>query len=125
MLPNLFEMATKVIPPETIQYYHFTGDEINSIGKSVPTYADPIDVKASVQPVGDDFYKALGLDFQKEYYYVYSNQRMYGINEQNQPDCVAFHGHTYMVHKNCHWDEYNGWGYVMVVKDEKRESNLG
>lgn len=117
-LPNLFLMATSVIPPETIQYMHFTGEEVNSIGLSIPTYTQPIKIKASVQPVGDDFYKALGLDFQKEYYYVYSNQRMYGVNEQAQPDRLTFHGYNWTVHKNCHWDEYNGWGYVMVVKDD-------
>lgn len=117
MLPNLFNMATRVIPPETIKYKHFLGNTVNEIGLAVPTYAEAIDIKASVQAVGDDLYKDLGLDFQKEYYTVFSNQRMYGINEQAQPDILIFHGSTYMVHRNTHWDEYNGWGYVLVVKE--------
>lgn len=116
-LPNLFKMATSVIPPETIQYEHFIGCVVNDIGIAVPTYAEPIQIKASVQAVGDDFYKDLGLDFQKEYYTVYSNQRMYGVNEQEQPDRLTFHGKTFTVHKNTHWEEYNGWGSVVVVKE--------
>ena len=117
MLPNLFNMAIKVIPPETIQYKHFLGDVVNSIGIAVPTYDEAIDITASVQPVGDQSYKDLGLDFQKEYFYVYSNHRMYGLNEQAQPDKLEFHGSEWVVQKNCHWDEYNGWGYVMVAKE--------
>lgn len=117
MIPNLFNLATSVIPPETIQYKHFIGNTVNSIGLAVPTYDEPVLIKASVQAVGDDLYKALGLDFQKEYYTVYSNQRMYGLNEQAQPDMLIFHGSTFMVHKNTHWDEYNGWGSVLVVKE--------
>lgn len=118
MIPNLFNLATSVIPPETIQYIHFLGDEVNEIGLSVPTYSEPIDIKASVQAVGDQTYKNLGLDWQKEYYTVYSNQRMYGLNEQKQPDKLIFHGATWTVQKNTHWDEYDGWGSVMVAKDD-------
>lgn len=118
MLPNLFNMASKVIPIEKIQYKHFLGDEINSVGLSVPTYADQIEVDASPQPLGDEAYKDLGLDFQKEYFTVYSNVRMYGINEQSHPDILIFHRKIWIVQKNLHWDEYNGWGSVLVVKDD-------
>lgn len=118
MLPNLFNLASKVIPLEKIQYSHFTGDTINPIGISVPSYADSIDVNASVQPVGDETYKNLGLDFKKEYFTVYSDQRMYGINEQAHPDILQFHNKVWTVQKTLHWDEYNGWGSVLVVKDD-------
>lgn len=118
MLPNLFNTATSVIPPETIEYVAFVSEQVNDIGISVPTYADAVNIKASVQPLGDDFYKGLGLEFQKEYYYVYSNQRMHGLNENSHPDKLKFHGKTFIVHKNCYWNEYNGWGYVLAVKDD-------
>ena len=65
MFGNLFNIATSVIPPETAQYVQFTGNTVNAIGLSVPSYAAPVDIKASIQPVGDTAYKDLGLDFQK------------------------------------------------------------
>jgi hypothetical protein len=118
MFGNLFNIATTVIPPETAQYMQFLGNNVNAIGLSIPTYADSVDIQASIQPVGDNAYKDLGLDFQKEYYYVYSNQRMHGLNEQAQPDRLHFHGKDFMVQKNCYWNEYDGWGYVLAVRDD-------
>ena len=118
MFGNLFNIATSVIPPETAEYMQFTSNAVNSIGLSVPTYAEAVTIKASIQPVGDSSYKDLGLDFQKEYYYVYSNQRMHGLNEQAQPDKLKFHGKEFIVQKTCYWNEYDGWGYVLAVRDD-------
>lgn len=118
MFGNLFNLATSVIPPETAQYVQFLGNTVNEIGLSIPSYAEPVEITASIQPVGDTAYKDLGLDFQKEYYYVYSNQRMHGLNEQTQPDKLNFHGKVFTVQKTCYWNEYDGWGYVLVVKDD-------
>ena len=118
MFGNLFNLATTVIPPETAQYIEFKGNTVNEIGLSVPTYAEPVEIKASIQPVGDSSYKDLGLDFQKEYYTVYSNQRMHGLNEQSQPDKLYFHGKDFIVQKTCYWNEYDGWGYVLAVRDD-------
>ena len=118
MFGNLFEIARSVIPTETAQYVQFLGDTVNVIGLSVPTYAEPVDIQASIQPLGDDAYKDLGLDFQKEYYTVYSSQRMHGLNEQAMPDKLRFHGKEFTVQKTTYWNEYDGWGYVLVVKDD-------
>lgn len=118
MFGNLFNIAISVIPPETAQYVQFTGETVNQIGLSVPSYAEPIDIEASIQPLGDTAYKDLGLDFQKEYYTVYSNQRMHGINEQKHPDKLKFHGKEFTVQKTTYWNEYDGWGSVLVVKDD-------
>lgn len=118
MLPNLFNLATAVIPPETIEYIQFLGNEVNEIGLSVPNYAEPVSIKASVQPLGDTAYKELGLDFQKEYYTVYSNQKMSGLNENPHPDKLIFHGKSFVVQKTTYWNVYNGWGSVLAVKDD-------
>ena len=118
MFGNLFNIASSVIPPEKAQYMQFTGNAVNAIGLCVPSYAEAIEIETSIQPVGDTAYKDLGLDFQKEYYYVYSNQRMHGLNEQAQPDRLHFHGKDFMVQKTCYWNEYDGWGYVLAVRDD-------
>ena len=121
MFGNLFNIATSIIPPETVQYIRFVGNTVNAIGLCVQSYAEPISIKASIQPVGDNAYKDLGLDFQKEYYYVYSNQHIRGLNEQSQPDKLIFHGKEFIVQRTCYWNEYDGWGYALVVKDDVQD----
>lgn len=118
MFGNLFNLATTVIPPETAQYIQFLGENVNETGISIPTYAEPISITASIQPLGDQAYKDLGLDFQKEYYTVYSNQRMHGLNEQSHPDKLVFHGKEFVVERTTYWNEYDGWGYVLVARHD-------
>ena len=62
---NLLKQAFKAIARQTVSYYAFVGRVTNSIGIDQDVYNPPEDIRGSLQPIPQNRYAELGLDFNK------------------------------------------------------------
>ncbi len=76
MIPgaNILTTALSIIAKQSFSYYQFQSRTPNAIGQDVATYAEPITLTGSVQPVPRTLYQDYGLDFQRNYINVYAKQ---------------------------------------------------
>lgn len=120
---NLLKLAFGAIPPRKILWRKFKEIAIDASGEEVVTYETPEEITAHVQSVEQSNYKNLGLDFTKQYCYVYSLSHIRDNSSQEMPDQLLFDGGTWTVVGLNDWYIYNGWTSVLVVLD-KREGLL-
>lgn len=113
---NLLLKALKLIPPETYQYEKFLGEQINSMGIKIPTYAEPVEVKGSVQSPENSLYEQMGLSLEKNYKIFYGSIDIKGNETQSQPDRFIYDGKIFETVKNANWFNYDGWCGVLAVE---------
>lgn len=112
---NLLNMCLTVIQQQTIQYYQDTGRTLNAIGQDVTTYASPINLVGSWQPVPRKLYIVYGLDLQKDYFTFYTSNNLLDITRDVSGDQVAFKGRRYQVESDNDWYQLDGWKGVLCV----------
>lgn len=114
-LGPLLTLAQRIIPPQAVSYYAFTGDTKNAAGVLVPAYAALATIKGNVQAVARNMYEELGLDLQKNYVTVYTNQPLRDLKRGGGVDRIAYGGRLYEVESNTDWVSQDGWlGSVCV-----------
>jgi len=111
---NLLNMALTVIQRQTITYYQYTGRALNLIGQDVATYASPVDIAGSFQPVPRNLYMQYGLDFQKDYYTFYSSNNLLDITRDVSGDQIVFNNKRFQVESGNDWFQLDGWKGVLV-----------
>ena len=116
---NLLNKALTLIPGETFIYYQYQGETVNAMGIKVPTYADGITVKGSVQSPENSVYQQMGLSLDKNYKMFYGSINIKGNALQPQPDRFEYNGGLYEVIRNAHWYIYDGWCGVLAVEIKK------
>lgn len=115
---NMYLQVTGYIPTEPVMYMKYTGKSDSSVGVVVPTFADPIEIQASVQKVKTEVYEQLGLKMEKKYKAVYSAENILSNNSQPLPDKLEFHGRKWIVCGDLsEWFFFDGWTGVLVVAE--------
>ena len=112
---NILNMALAVIAKQTIQYYQYTGRALNDLGQDVATYAAPVDIFGSWQPVPRNLYVVLGLDLQKDYFTFYSSNNILDITRDVSGDQLMYDGRRYQVESNVDWYNLDGWKGILCV----------
>jgi hypothetical protein len=113
---NLFLRAAALTGTSTIQWFSASGRASNGIGLDVVTFADPVPVRASVQPVPRSIMQQMGLDFNKEYVMVYAAQKMDDLARDRSGDQFQFSFYRYQILSNTEWHPVNGWNGSLAVK---------
>lgn len=113
---NLLNKALNLIPGESFTYYKYQGETVNTMGIKVPTYAEGLTVKGSVQSPENSMYQQLGLSLDKNYKIFYGSLDIKGNALQPQPDRFEYNGALYEVIRNAHWFVYDGWCGVFAVE---------
>lgn len=116
MLGNLLALAQTVIPSQQLTLAKFTGRATNAAGFQVPTFADPVPLSGSAQPVPQSRYAALGLDFEKTYITLYTSADVVGVARDGSGDRVTFNGDTYSAESLTDWRTQNGWSAIICVR---------
>lgn len=116
MIPgsNVLSQAFTVISQQTVIYYAFTGRTINAIGQNISSYADPISVKGSFQPVSRNLYQQYGLDLQKSYYNFFVERAVLDLGRDGSPDLVAFNNVVYQVESKVDWFPDDFWDCALL-----------
>ena len=118
MIPgaNLLNMALTIISKQTIQYYRYLSRASNSVGQYVSTYAAPVNIVGSWQPVPRNLYQVYGLDLQKDYFTFYTSNDVLDLARDISGDQVAFMGSRYQCESNNDWYKLDGWKGILCVK---------
>lgn len=118
MIPgsNLLALALTVIAPQDFTYFVNTGRDTNSIGLDITTYAAPVPMTGSVQPIPRSLYMNYGLDFQKNYNVFFIQQNVLDIARDISGDRIIFDGKTFQVLSKTDWFAQDGWDAVLTVQ---------
>lgn len=117
MIPgsNLLAQALTVIAPTQCLHWATTGRTLNSIGQWIVTYAEPVNIWASVQAVPRKVYRELGLDFQKSYVQFYSVTLITDLTRDTAGDLLEWNGRRYQLESKNDWKAIDGWAGVVGV----------
>ena len=113
---NLLKLAFSVIPPRTIYLHKFLKVEVSEDGLDIPTFENPIPIKAVVQAVQSNNYKELNLDFSKKYWSVFSTHEINDNTNQTVSDVLSWDGKFYNITSKTDWYSYNGWNSVIACE---------
>lgn len=120
MLNNLLNLALRVIKKTPVSYEKFKENAPGFGGVMQPQYEEPKTVlNAICEPLTNEMYKELGLDFQKEYFRVFMQGNANVLDGgKPSPDRLTFNGKTWIVIKNQVWSEYDGWCEIVCVNQK-------
>jgi len=110
---NLLNIAMQIITHQTISYYQATGRTTNAVGQYVTTFASPVSIIGSFQPVPRRLYEAYGLDQQKSYFTFYTPTDLIDIQRDVSPDQIVFNSQTYQCESSNDWFAIDGWNGVL------------
>lgn len=112
---NLLNMALGVIGAQTVIWRAYAGRTENALGQWVTTYADPVPLRGSWQPLDRTKYEALGLDLSRTYHNFYASAGIDGINRGESPDLIEYQGRRHEVVNELDWRGQDGWRGVLVI----------
>lgn len=118
MIPgiNVLGIAFGAIAQQTVRHLVATGRTQNAVGAWVTTYATPVAVRASWQPVDAKKYEQLGLAMAKVYHNIWLKSPVGGGQRGKSPD--RFVGPDNRLHEVIdvkNWYGQDGWTEVMVI----------
>lgn len=113
---NIFLLASSVIALQDITYSRFTGRTQNAAYQYVSSYATPITIQGSFQPIQRSVYQEYGLDFQKNYAMVYTDKSILDVQRDISGDKMAYAGRNYECLSNLYIYDLDGWVGVLVVQ---------
>lgn len=118
MIPgsNLLSMALSVIAPQTVSYYRFTGNTVNAIRNKIPSYADPVDILGSLQPVARALYSQYGLDLSKKYFILFTENNLIAVDRSIAGDQISVEGVRYECLSATEWFNLDGWVEILCVR---------
>lgn len=115
-IPNLLNMAMKVVGNQQFTYIKNTSRFDNGIGLDVANYAQPQVTYGQVQAVPRELLEKYGLDFQGNYIMVYVSKEITDVTRDVSGDEIQFKGITYQVLSKTDWFNINGWTAVICVQ---------
>jgi len=110
---NLLASALTVIFPQTIIYTQYLSRVINTVGQWVNTYAAPVNIRGSFQPLAKNLYQAYGLDLQKSYFNFYTLNDLIDVHRDFSNDQIEYDGHVYQCESNTEWYAQDKWKGVL------------
>lgn len=127
MIPgsNLLNLALSVIARQQFQYFQFLSRAQNAIGQDIATYAAPLSLSGSVQPVPRELYHDNGLDFQRNYFLFYVSENVIDPRRDVSGDIMNFAGNTYQCISENDWFPIDGWTGVLCVQVENTPLVVG
>lgn len=113
---NLLNMAFGLIGQQAVEHRAFVGNVTNAAGIKVPTWAAPVTLGGSLQPVPRALIQTLGLDFNKNYMTFYASADITDVLRNKTGDRLSYAGKTYQVESNNDWYAQDGWKGVLCVE---------
>lgn len=113
---NLLNAALRVIAPQVVQYYAFTGRTTNANGYDVSTYAAPVNLAGSLQAVQRELYEKMGLDFQVNYVNFYISRNTLDVARDVSGDQIVYAGRKYNCLSRTPWFAQDGWDAILCAE---------
>lgn len=113
---NLLNMAMGIIGRQSVQWFRYTGLTTTPAGLQRPTWADPVTITGSLQPVDANTLQNLGLDWTKNYVTFFAPAEFNEVERDQSSDRVAYAGRKYQVVGKTAWFHQDGWEKVICVE---------
>ena len=113
---NVLNAALRVLGKQCFQYYSFVSRTPNQNGQDVATYAPPITLRGSVQPVPRSLFQTYGLDFQRYYINVYVSRDILDVARDVSGDQIVFEGKRFQCVSKTPWAGIDGWDAILCVQ---------
>jgi hypothetical protein len=113
---SILNRALSRVGTDSVMYYQFTGRAINGAGINVSTYAFPVCVQGSLQPVAAQMLTVLGLDLARDYVQFYTQTSINDIERNKSPDQFVYNNIRYEVVSDTDWMKPQGFTGVMAVR---------
>lgn len=115
MIENILGMALTLIPEQTALLFRWISRETNEFGIDVDTFAHPVPLIGSIQPVDRSRYGYMGLNDSKSYIVIYSTEIARTVTNTENPDQVEYMGRRYRVMSAADWRVPAGYTGFMAV----------
>lgn len=115
MFENLQALVSSVIPQQVVLHHRYAGNVTNDMGYKVPTYADPVEITGSFQPMASQDAVKLGLNFRQVNATFYTSASISLAGKGSQPDRIEYGGKLYDVIGVTDWKAQDGWAQYILV----------
>lgn len=120
MIPgsNLLNMAMGLIAPQTVKYFQaLPRGAANTIGVLPSAFAAGVNVTTgSLQPVPQNMFQQLGLDYAKTYVTWFVQRQIVGLERNSSGDEIEWNGSRYKCQNETDWFGQDGWLSIICVK---------
>lgn len=113
---NLLNMAFSLIAAQRVGWRAYLGKIKNPAGVQVATWADPVDIFGSFQPIDSKLLQQYGLDMTKSYVTFYASQGFTDVERDKTGDRLIYGGEVYQIESKCPWLLQDGWSRVLCIK---------
>ena len=113
---NLLDQALTIICRNEFRYFKYKGKTINRYGVDIIEYNTPVTLTGSVQAVGNDVYHDRGLDFQRNYIEVWTENNVDDLFRSTSSDQIEFNGSRYQIVYENDWFPIDGWDSFLAVE---------
>lgn len=121
LLPIAMNATSVLGCNQQFEFYQFQGSTLDDLGRDIPQYSDPINLKGSIQAVPNKMYEQLGLDLEKNYITVFCPQLIQSLAQNSQPDKIIWNNRTFEAVETKDWTNLNGYTKALFaeIKDER------
>lgn len=113
---NLLRLALTRIQPQAVEYSAFAGLTTTTDMRLVSSYAEPVTLYGSFQPVSRNNMASQGLDMTKDYAVFYASQRFSDPGRDTSGDVLDYDGRRWQsMGMNGEWFAQDGWDCLFVV----------
>lgn len=113
---NLLNIALSVIKPAAISWAAFVSQSVGANLAVANTYAVPVVIRGSAQPVARQLLESLGLDLNKSYIRIFAPNNVIDIERNITSDQFTVNGALYQGLSSTPWFSYDGWNEILCVQ---------
>jgi len=115
-IPNILNQALSVIGSRSVLWSAYQSRAQNARGMWASTYAAPVPLAGSWQPVSAKRAKERGLDAAKNHHTLWVSAPIEMVRRMASPDRVIVDGATHEIISITDWHGQNGWREATCVE---------
>lgn len=117
MIPgsNLFAIASGIIALQDVLWFSFSARTVTTSGKYINSYGLPQVIRGSFQSVRRQMVNHLGLDLNKTYKMLYTNDSAFDVDRNRAGDRFVVNGRLYDAVGSGDWAFQDAWKSLLLV----------
>lgn len=113
---NLYRMAASVIGKSDYIFFSATSRALDARGIWVDTFAAGVALSDSIQAIDRSLYTKLGLDLDRYYIQIYTDNPLLVVERDTSGDQIEFQSERYQLLSNTDWRPIDKWSGVLAVR---------
>ena len=119
---NIYALASQIIGKQAFIYFAFDTTNTDDRGIDVTTYSAGVPLTDNIQPVPRKLYQQLGLDLDKYYIMIYTDNPLLVVERDTPGDQIQFNSQRFQLLDNTDWKPQDSWQGIMAVRLNPRVS---